>query len=191
MTGEIPVIRAGRPDELEALSELAQRSKAFWGYSADFIQACRDELTVREEQLAHTFVMQVERTIAGFYSLSELAPGRAELDFLFVDPWAMRHGYGLALLHPARARAWSLGYAVMVIQGDPHAAAFYQRAGAVRVGERASASIPDAHFRSTSWRVAECQPYLEPTRFENRSAKTTKPWTASTCTSPPTCVSSR
>jgi hypothetical protein len=45
------MIRAAHGGELEALSALAMRSKAHWGYSAAFMQACRDELTVSAELL--------------------------------------------------------------------------------------------------------------------------------------------
>jgi hypothetical protein len=136
------MIRPATSAELTSLSELARRSKAHWGYSASFMAACRDELTVRETQLPLTFVKQLEQGVAGFYTLSKVDPARTELDFLFVEPWAMRRGYGLELLSHARSKSRHLGGRVMVIQGDPHAAAFYQAAGAIQIGERPSDSIP-------------------------------------------------
>ena len=39
-------IRQALPSEVEYLSELAFRSKSYWGYSDCFMQACLAELTV-------------------------------------------------------------------------------------------------------------------------------------------------
>ena len=39
------LFRIARADEHEEMSSLALRSKSHWGYSAEFLQACRAELT--------------------------------------------------------------------------------------------------------------------------------------------------
>jgi GNAT superfamily N-acetyltransferase len=142
-----PTIRPATPGELRLLSELAFRSKAYWGYSPAFMGACRRELTVRAEHLALTFVKlafvkPAEPSVAGFYTLWEQDGGHTELEFLFVEPWAMRRGYGRELLMHACDKTRELGKRSMLIQGDPHAARFYESAGAVQIGTRASDSIP-------------------------------------------------
>ena len=43
------VVRAARPAEAAAISALALRSKAHWGYDPAFLEACRDDLTIRPE----------------------------------------------------------------------------------------------------------------------------------------------
>jgi GNAT superfamily N-acetyltransferase len=136
------VIRAARPDELRALSELAWRSKAHWGYSDDFMSACRAELTVSEACLEHAFVEEADQQLVGFYALSPLDATRAELAFLFVEPAEIGAGHGRALLEHALEHARAQGFGVLVIQGDPNAAEFYVRCGALKVGERPSDSIP-------------------------------------------------
>ena len=45
-------IRLARRDDLAALTALAIRSKAHWGYDDAFMTACVDELTVTEAHLA-------------------------------------------------------------------------------------------------------------------------------------------
>ncbi len=45
-------VRPARPGEAPRLSQLALRSKAYWGYDAEFLDRCRGELEVRSEQLA-------------------------------------------------------------------------------------------------------------------------------------------
>lgn len=46
-----PIIRPASRAEASLLSQLAFESKAYWGYDADFMVACREELTVTEEEL--------------------------------------------------------------------------------------------------------------------------------------------
>jgi GNAT superfamily N-acetyltransferase len=140
-------IRLAAPSELPLLSELAFRSKAYWGYSPSFMAACRRELTVRAEHLPLTYVKPAFAkpagpSIAGFYTLSKPAGEHTELDFLFVEPWAIRRGYGRELLMHASDMTRELGRRSMRIQGDPHAARFYERVGAVQIGTRVSDSIP-------------------------------------------------
>jgi len=45
----MPTIRPARREECGLLTELALRSKAVWGYDAAFMEACREELTIRRE----------------------------------------------------------------------------------------------------------------------------------------------
>ena len=137
-----PSLRPARLEECAALSALALRSKASWGYPADVLARCTAELTLSPELVSHTFVIETVAGVQGFYALSPLDAQRVELEFLFVEPRALRRGYGRRLLaHAQRHAREALGARTLVIQGDPNAAAFYRAAGAVRVGERPSASI--------------------------------------------------
>ena len=43
------LVRPGHPGEAAILSDLALRSKSYWGYDADFLEACRDELGLQAE----------------------------------------------------------------------------------------------------------------------------------------------
>lgn len=137
-------LRRAKPGEAGALSELALRSKAHWGYPEDFMAACRDELTLTERDLerAPTFVAEAAGERVGFYALERLSASEVELAFLFVEPRAIGRGHGRALIEHAKGRARALGYTTMVIQGDPHAERFYRAAGGRRVGEQESLSIP-------------------------------------------------
>jgi GNAT superfamily N-acetyltransferase len=137
------MLRPGRIDDCAALTRLALRSKAVWGYSSEFLAQCAPELTVTPEHLPHLFVIERNAQPVAFYALGQAAQQRAELEFLFVDPLQLRQGHGRTLIAHARRHArLALGAVVIAIQGDPHADAFYRAAGARRVGERASGSIP-------------------------------------------------
>ncbi len=65
----------------------------------------------------------------------------AELADLFVDPMVIGRGVGATLLADAVDRARALGVSRLVITADPHAAGFYMRMGARRVGSVASSSL--------------------------------------------------
>ncbi len=139
-------LRAGRPSEAPYLTELAIRSKAVWGYSEAFMHACRQELTVNEEDLLrddfHVVVAQVNSSIAGYYALSPLSESAFELDALFVEPEHIGKGVGRRLMDDAKKEAKSRGASVLTIQGDPHAEPFYLACGGKQVGSRESGSVP-------------------------------------------------
>jgi hypothetical protein len=46
------IIRFAKPEEASLLSELALRSKSYWGYAADFLVSCTAELTYKKSQLS-------------------------------------------------------------------------------------------------------------------------------------------
>ena len=145
MTAAAVVIRDAYSDEAGQLSALALRSKAHWGYSADFMEACREELSYSAGTLgsdSHTFrVAEASGAICGFYALEWLGDRQCELEALFVEPRMIRRGVGRTLLEHAIAAARALGMRCMVVQGDPNARAFYVATGGNYTGERESASI--------------------------------------------------
>ncbi|GAA3138445.1 GNAT family N-acetyltransferase [Planomonospora alba] len=134
-------LRAARPDEAEALSALALRSKAHWGYDEAFLAACRDELALTPEQVtaARTTVAERDGRVLGFATL-EGGPPRGELGMLFVEPDAIGTGVGRLLFEHAVAAARGLGFTVLEIESDPHAEPFYLAMGAVRTGSVPSGS---------------------------------------------------
>ena len=137
-------IREARPDEAETISALAMRSKAHWGYDAEFLEACRNDLTLTPQEIAQsaTFVCEAEHGMIGFCRVVLMDERTAELDALFVDPSAIGAGAGRALWQRGLAAARELGARDLVLQSDPHAEGFYLSRGARRIGEVASALMP-------------------------------------------------
>lgn len=138
-------IRAARESEAELLTELAMRSKAYWGYDESFMAQCRDELTVTGSELCafgRICRVCVDRDrIVGFYVLEILDRARASLEMLFVEPGRIGQGYGKRLVSDAKVCAKSRGTAEILIEGDPYADRFYHRVGAEKIGRRPSGSI--------------------------------------------------
>jgi GNAT superfamily N-acetyltransferase len=142
------VVRRARPEEAAALSELALRSKAHWGYEAKFLEACREELTVRPESIdaGQVWVLEHDGRLVAFYTLVRWNSD-IELGHLFVDPTAIGGGAGRALWEDAVDRATELGYDRLLIQSDPNAEGFYVSMGAERIGDvpsqaRAGRTLP-------------------------------------------------
>ncbi|MCF6338854.1 MAG: GNAT family N-acetyltransferase [Gammaproteobacteria bacterium] len=138
-------IRNAEPYEASYLSELAIRSKSYWGYSAKFMAACRNELVVSIEKIENEYFhyMAAERQgeVVGFYALEHLSESDFELEALFVEPRYIGTGIGKALISHAKSNAASLGGDTLIIQGDPNAEKFYLAAGGRLTGKRESASI--------------------------------------------------
>lgn len=138
-------IREAIPTESELLSDLALRSKAHWGYSREFLESCRDELTVEASRMHDDgyqyFVAESDNTIIGFYALETVSDETYELGALFVEPKHIGSGVGRELLKHATELLSRRGGARLIIQGDPNVNGFYLAAGARQVGERESGSI--------------------------------------------------
>ena len=140
------VCRPARAADAPVLTELAIRSKAHWGYSAEFMEACREELTCTADDIAAVntayLVAESAGRVAGFAALAMRVDGTAEIDAMFVEPALIGSGIGKVLMNEIVARARHMGVTRVMIQADPHAAAFYAGIGATPCGERESDSIP-------------------------------------------------
>ncbi len=130
-------IRQATPQEASTLSTLAFRSKQFWGYSSEFMEASRPDLTVGSEFIATNpvFLLEDADTIIGFYSLYDKGNKTVELEHFFVAPEKVGQGYGQKLWQHALATARSAGFHKVMIAADPNAEGFYRKMGALRVGE--------------------------------------------------------
>ncbi|WP_416306381.1 GNAT family N-acetyltransferase [Neptunicella sp. SCSIO 80796] len=139
-------IRQPRVDEAQMLTTLVLRSKAYWGYSTDFMQRCVDELCISEDSLQnpneHHFVAQVGNRLVGYCRLVAVSATEGDLEALFVAPESIGCGVGRQLFLNTKQVAISLGLKTLTIQSDPNAAEFYCSMGAVHIGEQPSGSIP-------------------------------------------------
>ena len=138
--------RKAKPDEAAILSALAMRSKAYWGYSDEFLAACRQELTVTPARIRdgafHFVVAERDGEMVGFVGVERLSPLQFELEALFVEPDRIGTGIGRALMERAKEHVVTNGGGTLWIQSDPNAEKFYRAAGGQLVDKRQSASIP-------------------------------------------------
>lgn len=143
LAGEFTLRRAVAEDAA-ALTDIALKSKAYWGYDQAFMDACLDELTVTEAtmRLGETWVAEdADGRIAGFFDL-RAESGIAEVYDLFVSPDRIGSGLGRLLWDRLEERAAAMNVETIGIDADPHAVDFYRHMGAKVVGEIPSGSIP-------------------------------------------------
>jgi len=135
-------VRQARREEAAALTELAMRAKASWGYDDAFMAACQGELTITPEKLAawQVWVAEAEGQIAGMVALS-LEDG-AEVEDFFVEPAFQGRGIGGALMATLLTAARAAGATVLEVDADPNAEAIYARLGFETFGRSPSGSIP-------------------------------------------------
>ena len=137
-------VRLAQPDEAEALTDLSLRSKQSNGYDQDFMDACRAELTVTEDDVREGLYWVAEQDgLCGCVSLvADPDKAAGEIHAFFVDPDRQRSGIGRALWQTALDRAGALGLNELKLDADPNAVDFYRKLGFTVVGSSPSGSIP-------------------------------------------------
>jgi GNAT superfamily N-acetyltransferase len=143
-TAEI-TIRQARLDEADQLTQLALRSKASWGYSEDFMAACRDELALTAARLAawDVWVADVDEVLAGMIALRlEPEAAKAEIEYFFVEPALQGRGIGAALAAAALAACRLKAVKLVCVDADPNAEVIYRHFGFRSTGFAPSGSIP-------------------------------------------------
>jgi N-acetylglutamate synthase-like GNAT family acetyltransferase len=133
-------IRRADPSEAEQLTAIAHAAKRHWGYPESWIEEWQADLTITSEFIAanEVFVAIVNDEIAGCCALV-VTDKLAEIEHMWIRPELMGGGVGRALFEHARDRAKELRLAVLELSADPNAEGFYERMGAMRVGDVAAA----------------------------------------------------
>ena len=127
------------------LGALCVRSKAHWGYDAEFMRLSWRSLQIDAAAIdgGRVFVAVDERDRPlGVVSCAFLGDD-VDLVHLFVEPGALGRGVGRALFATAREWTRSQSRRRLLIASDPNAVGFYRRQGAVDAGWVRSEAIPD------------------------------------------------
>ena len=142
------LIRGATGDDADALTDLAHRAKAHWGYPASWMREWDPQLTIIPGYLESHDVWVVERddAIVGMCALEDLG-ARWSLEHVWVDPAAHRGGIGRALVLHALDQARRRRPGVVELLADPYASGFYERLGARHAGDVA-APMPGARHRT-------------------------------------------
>jgi N-acetylglutamate synthase-like GNAT family acetyltransferase len=141
-------IRTAQAADLDALQEIFRRASLDNDGDREMLLANPDALalnaTAVNEQRTRAAV--VDGHIVGFATLLR-AGDTFELEDLFVDPRWMRRGIGLALVRDAAATARAEGVSRIEVTANPHALAFYERAGFVPDGTAVTRFGPAPRMR--------------------------------------------
>lgn len=132
-------VRLAHESEAHLLNELANRSKAYWPYDADYLDLVRSIVHVTSDDIrAWPFSVAVEnKRICGFSAVCE-SGGERMLDHLWIEPTHIKKGFGQALFIEGVKSAKELGWSMFTIASDPYAENFYIKMGANRIGEKES-----------------------------------------------------
>jgi ribosomal protein S18 acetylase RimI-like enzyme len=142
------VIRRATADDADALSDLAHRAKAHWGYPATWMREWDAQLTIIPGYLEmhDVWVSEEDGAIVGMCALED-RQDRWNLEHVWVDPAAHGRGVGRALVLHALEEARRRHDGVVELLSDPYASGFYERLGARRAGE-VPAPMPGAKDRT-------------------------------------------
>lgn len=142
------MIRRATADDADALSDLAHRAKAHWGYPVTWMREWDAQLTIIPGYLEmhDVWVSEEDGVIVGMCALED-RKDRWNLEHVWVDPACHGRGVGRALVLHALDEARRRHDGVVELLSDPFATGFYERLGARRTGE-VPAPMPGAKHRT-------------------------------------------
>lgn len=142
MNKSIVTIRYAQKGEAQTITELKMISKQSNGYSQEFMDACRAELTVSETDIDEFEIWVAARNnqIVGMLDI-RFENDRGILEALFIDPNIKGAGIGRLLFEKCAQRCREEGVRVIEVDSDPEAQAFYEKMGMIKTGEIPSGSI--------------------------------------------------
>ena len=138
-------VRPARPEEQGDLSRLAVRATRHIGYDDVFIDRAIASLVIPFPMITSGNVLVAELsegTVCGVIAVFA-APGLAHLHGIFVDPPHWRKGVGRRLFDAAAEHLRDKNSGAILINAEPSAVPFYERMGAVRIGESPFYPSPD------------------------------------------------
>lgn len=132
-------IRRAKIEDAEVLSKIAFAAKSFWNYLESWLKLWKDALTITPEFIENNevYLAESDGEIIGFYALI-LNGEKVQLEHLWISPENIGGGIGKKLMIDAVQKAKSSGASSIEIESDPNAEVFYQKQGAVKIGENKS-----------------------------------------------------
>ena len=149
------IFRDALPKEAKELTELTFKSKKYWGYPDKWMEIWTDELTINSEYIEKNMVILAEenKRLPGYISIIEhrsepmVTVGEHHvsdgffLDNLFVHPCYIRKGIGKKLTNIAFCRCKEKQIEKIYVYSDPNAKGFYEKMGALCLGEVATGDM--------------------------------------------------
>ena len=153
---ETILIRPARDGEHDTLTALVTRSvQGTWGYPDEFMAWNPEDIIIEPEHISEmiTNVIEVDGRVAGVYVLR--GSPEMELSRMMVDSGLTRLGLGRLLWNHAVETARQLGLRELTIDSDSNAEGFYQRMGAVTIGEHdwSPPMMPGWHVKIMKYQI--------------------------------------
>jgi N-acetylglutamate synthase-like GNAT family acetyltransferase len=141
-------LRKATGDDADALTDLAHRAKAHWGYPASWMREWDAQLTIIPGyiEMHDVWVADRDGTVVGMCALEDRG-ARWLLEHVWVEPGLHGGGIGRALVFHALDAARARQARVVELLADPYASGFYERLGARHTGD-VPAPMPGARDRT-------------------------------------------
>lgn len=132
-------IRKAQIIDAEKLSQIAFAAKSFWNYPKSWLNLWKEALTITPNFIDNheVYLAESDGKVSGFYALI-LDGEKVQLEHLWISPENIGSGIGKKLMADAIEKAKSFGASSMEIEAEPNALGFYQKQGAVKIGESKS-----------------------------------------------------
>ncbi len=128
--------RKAQPLEIQELNSLIRESKAFWGYSHEFIQKFMDKFGLSIEHLNKLQIaVMIEQEVMVAVIAFDLKESEPILDYFFLAPRLIGKGFGRKMWHYAVKVAKENNWDTFTFYSDPHSEGFYRHMGAEKIGE--------------------------------------------------------
>lgn len=137
-------IQKATPNDAAILTNITQKSKAYWGYSNEQIENWSAQLTITKEYLENNQVykLEVNNLIVGYYSYIILEENIVQLDNLFILPNCIGTGLGTFLMNDFLGKIKTLKVKKVLLESEPNAEKFYNKFGFKTI-EQIKTSIKD------------------------------------------------
>lgn len=142
--------------DAKKLTEIALKSKAFWGYSNTQIESWRDDLTITQKMFDEWTIYKylINKDIVGFYILNRVNVRTSILEFLFISPKFIKQGLGKKLLLHAIEKCKKESCAIINVLSDPNAEAFYAKHG-FKIIAQIESSVPGRFLPEMEFEIEE------------------------------------
>lgn len=130
------IIRA-ESDDHHVLTDITNKSKAYWGYSDQQMDEWSDLLTITKDYIEsnEVYKLLVEDLPIGYYSYFNVEKNTVKLDNLFVLPEHIGKGFGKFLMNDFLKKIGKTERKRIILDADPNAEQFYESFGFIKTGE--------------------------------------------------------
>jgi predicted N-acetyltransferase YhbS len=132
-------VRLAKAEEQRELTRLAVRATMHAGYDEAFIDRSMPGFTITLPMISANCVQVAQDDFGEIVGVVWVTPtalqGVALLHGLYVDPPRWKRGIGRVLFGAAVTHAKGIKSGAMMIYAEPSAEGFYERMGAIRIGQ--------------------------------------------------------
>jgi GNAT superfamily N-acetyltransferase len=147
---DVCTVREARPEEQRALTRFVVRATMQAGHDEAFIDRAMPGLTISLPMITGHYVQVAQDNSDKVVGVVAVTPtmlqGIALLNAVFVDPIHWRRGIGRVLFETAVTRAKKIKAGALFIYAEPSSQGFYERMGAIRIGEGPFVLSPEVVF---------------------------------------------